>query len=170
MSKFLLNLLLQISKALVYSKIKLLFRKEFFLTFGPISPAASRPIQPFSPAAARFFSFSPAIPPLPTGPRPLGRPSSPSRPSRPRVGDALPDCCLPQGKRLTSRRLHPSPCLADSWAPPVITFLWRRPSSTPLRAVASSCRHGCCALPRAPSLYGRWLPLLNLGYNHNYSL
>jgi hypothetical protein len=57
MSKFLLNLLLQISKALVYSKIKLLFRKEFFLTFGPISPAASRPIQPFSPAAARFFSF-----------------------------------------------------------------------------------------------------------------
>jgi hypothetical protein len=57
MSKFLLNLLLQISKALVYSKIKLLFRKEFFLTLGPISPAASRPIQPFGLAAAQFFSF-----------------------------------------------------------------------------------------------------------------
>jgi hypothetical protein len=43
MSKFLLNLLLQISKALVYSKIKFLFRKEFSFTFGPIGPAASRP-------------------------------------------------------------------------------------------------------------------------------
>jgi hypothetical protein len=42
MSKFLLNLLLQISKALVYSKIKFLFGKEFSFTFGPIGPAASR--------------------------------------------------------------------------------------------------------------------------------
>jgi hypothetical protein len=43
MSKFLLNLLLQISKALVYSKINFLFGKEFSFTFGPIGPAASRP-------------------------------------------------------------------------------------------------------------------------------
>jgi hypothetical protein len=42
MSKSLLNLL-QISKALVYSKIKSLFGNEFSFTFGPISLAASRP-------------------------------------------------------------------------------------------------------------------------------
>jgi hypothetical protein len=84
MSKFLLNLLLQISKALVYLKIKLLFAKEFFLSFGPIGPAASRPIRPFDPATAHFFLFN--------------RPNSPSRPSRPHVSAALPDCRLPHGK------------------------------------------------------------------------
>jgi hypothetical protein len=47
MSKFLLNLLLQISKALPQSKINFLFGKEFFFTF---SPAASRPVRPLSPA------------------------------------------------------------------------------------------------------------------------
>jgi hypothetical protein len=40
MSKFLLNLLLQISKALVNSKIKFLIQKSFFLVFGPADPAA----------------------------------------------------------------------------------------------------------------------------------
>jgi hypothetical protein len=40
MSKFLLNLLLQISKALVNSKIQLLIQKFFFLTFGPADLAA----------------------------------------------------------------------------------------------------------------------------------
>jgi hypothetical protein len=63
MSKFLLNLFLQISKALVYSKIKLLFGKEFFHTFNPIGPAASRPIWHFGPAAAHFFSFQQVVPP-----------------------------------------------------------------------------------------------------------
>jgi hypothetical protein len=36
------------------------------------------------------------------------------------------------GKHLTSRRLHPSPCLADKWAPPVITFHRLRLSSVVL--------------------------------------
>jgi hypothetical protein len=40
MSKFLLNLLLQISKALVNSKIQFLIQKFFFLTFGPTDLAA----------------------------------------------------------------------------------------------------------------------------------
>jgi hypothetical protein len=66
MSKFLLNLLLQISKAMVYLKIKLLFRKEFFLTFGPTGPAASRPIRPFGPAAAHLFLFSTGQSPPPS--------------------------------------------------------------------------------------------------------
>jgi hypothetical protein len=131
MSKFLLNLLLQITKALVYSKIKLLFRKEFFLTFGPINPAASQPIRPFGPTMAHFFSFQPAVfPRLPTGPQPLGWPSSPSQPSRLRVGGALPDCRLPHRKTPHLAPPCPSPCLADRWAPPVITFLRRCPSST----------------------------------------
>jgi hypothetical protein len=66
MSKFLLNLHLQISKPLVYSKIKLLFGKEFILTFGLISPAASQPIRPFNPAAALFSLFNRPFPPPPS--------------------------------------------------------------------------------------------------------
>jgi hypothetical protein len=52
MSKFLLNLLVQISKALVNSKIQFLFGKEFFLRFRPNRPSgqpacpASQPSQP----------------------------------------------------------------------------------------------------------------------------
>jgi hypothetical protein len=40
MSKFFLNLLLQISKSLVNSKIQFLIQKLFFLTFGPADLAA----------------------------------------------------------------------------------------------------------------------------------
>jgi hypothetical protein len=43
MPKFLLNLFLQISKALVNSKPQFLFGKEFSFAFGPIGPAASQP-------------------------------------------------------------------------------------------------------------------------------
>jgi hypothetical protein len=69
MSKFLLNLLVQISKALIYSKIKFYSEKNFSVTFGP--------------AAARFLFFSTDhFSPFPTGPQPLGRPSPPSRPNR----------------------------------------------------------------------------------------
>jgi hypothetical protein len=52
MPKFLLNLFLQISKALVNSKIQFLFRKEFFPRFRPNRPSgqparlASPPSQP----------------------------------------------------------------------------------------------------------------------------
>jgi hypothetical protein len=38
MSKFLLNLLVQISNALVYSKIQFLFEKELSSDFGPSGP------------------------------------------------------------------------------------------------------------------------------------
>jgi hypothetical protein len=62
MSKFPLNLLLQISKALVYLKIQFLFEKEFSSDFGPSGPAP--------PALARYA-------PQATG-SPLG-PLSPSR-------------------------------------------------------------------------------------------
>jgi hypothetical protein len=46
MPKFLLNLFLQISKALVNSKIQFLFGKEFSFAFGPIGQPASQPSQP----------------------------------------------------------------------------------------------------------------------------
>jgi hypothetical protein len=72
MSKFLLNLLVQISKDLVYSKIKFYSEKNFF-------PRHFRPVRPFGP----LFFYRPIFPPLPTGPRPSGRPSPPARPNRP---------------------------------------------------------------------------------------
>jgi hypothetical protein len=55
MSKFLLNLLVQISKALVNSKIQFLIQKFFFLAFGPANLTA-------------HSSFGPTGP---TGPSPL---------------------------------------------------------------------------------------------------
>jgi hypothetical protein len=78
MSKFLINLLGQISKVFVYSKIQILF--------GNNSPhLLAHPA--FWPSRGPFFFFSnrPIFPPLPTGPQPPGRPSPPSRPNRPPV-------------------------------------------------------------------------------------
>jgi hypothetical protein len=49
MSKFLLNLLLQIFKTLVNSKIQFLIHKFFFLTFGPADLAAHSAFGPASP-------------------------------------------------------------------------------------------------------------------------
>jgi hypothetical protein len=117
MSKFLLNLLVQISKALVYSKIKFYSEKNFFRRF--------RPIRPFGPAAAHslFSSLQPAAPHLPTGPRPLSQPISPSRPGQPRAGGALLDCRLPHREMPLAASPLPSPCLADRWTPPIIPHL-----------------------------------------------
>jgi hypothetical protein len=70
MSKFLLNLLLQISKALVYSKIKFLFEKEFSFTFGPIGPAASQPS-----CGPLVFFFNRPLPLSPLGLSPSAGPA-----------------------------------------------------------------------------------------------
>jgi hypothetical protein len=145
MSKFLINLLVQISKALVYSKIKFYSEKNFSVAFGPSGLSAQpRPI---------FFSFPPAFPPLPTGPRPLDRPISPSRPSRSRSGGARPDCRLPHEKTPPAAPPLPSPRPAGRWSPPVIPHLWLHPSSaapppppaTPRAAQPhpSGCRPSC---------------------------
>jgi hypothetical protein len=64
MSKFLLNLLLQISKALVNSKIQFLIQKFFFLTFGPADLAAHSAFGPGSPLA----SLPPQAKTAPAGP------------------------------------------------------------------------------------------------------
>jgi hypothetical protein len=127
MSKFLLNLLLQMSKALVYSKIKFYSEKSFSFTFGPSGLSAQpRPI---------FFLFNLPFfsPPSPLG---LGLSAGPSRPLGLADRASVAPCWIAashKGKHLTSRRLRPSPCLAGRWAPPIITFLRRHPSSTPHR-------------------------------------
>jgi hypothetical protein len=62
MPKFLLNLFLQISKALVNSKIQFLFGKEFFLRFRPNRPSgqpARLVSQPSQPPALSLFSRRP---------------------------------------------------------------------------------------------------------------
>jgi hypothetical protein len=67
MSKLLLNLLLQISKALVNSKIQFLIQKFFFLTFGPADLAAHSAFGPASPFASLppQVKTAPADPPSP---------------------------------------------------------------------------------------------------------
>jgi hypothetical protein len=61
MSKFLLNLLVQISKALVYLKIQFLFEKEFSSDFGPFGPAPPA-LAHFAPQAtgSLLSSFGPS--------------------------------------------------------------------------------------------------------------
>jgi hypothetical protein len=61
MSKFLLNLLLQISKAFVYSKIQFLFEKNFFLEFGPPGPFSSVLARSAPQAATRTRSAHPGL-------------------------------------------------------------------------------------------------------------
>jgi hypothetical protein len=51
MSKFLLNIFVQISKALVNSKIQFLIQKSFFFAFGPGDLAAH---SAFGPAGSRW--------------------------------------------------------------------------------------------------------------------
>jgi hypothetical protein len=92
MSKSLINLLVQISKALVYSKNQILFRKEFSLTFGPIGPAASRP------------SRDPLV--FLTGRSPSPHWASASRPARASV-EPYPVAAFHTGERLQPRYLRP---------------------------------------------------------------
>jgi hypothetical protein len=67
MSKFLLNLLLQISKALINSKIQFLVQKFFFLTFGPadlVAPSAfglAGPLASLPPQAETALAGPPSL-------------------------------------------------------------------------------------------------------------
>jgi hypothetical protein len=67
MSKFLLNLLLQIPKSLVNLKIQFLIQKFFFLTFGPANLAAHSAFGPASSLASLPYrpKTTPAGPPIP---------------------------------------------------------------------------------------------------------
>jgi hypothetical protein len=61
MSKFLLNLLLQISKAFVYSKIQFLFEKNFSSEFGPPGPTSPVLARSAPQATARARSAHPSL-------------------------------------------------------------------------------------------------------------
>jgi hypothetical protein len=132
MSKFLLNLLVQISKAMVYSKIKFYSEKKFF-SLLPAHPA-------FRPSRGPFLFFCSSRTPIPlaTGPRPHGRPSWPARRWRPAESSPPPqeDSSSRAAFTLSSRP-------ADRWTPPVIPHL--RP------ARAQSCHHHLLSLPALPS-------------------
>jgi hypothetical protein len=87
MSKFLLNLLVQISKTLVNLKIEFLIQKFLFFTFGPADLAAH---SAFGPAGSRW-------PRYPRRPKP---PSS-AHPARSSVASLL-EYAFPLGSRLPS--------------------------------------------------------------------
>jgi hypothetical protein len=102
MSKFLLNLLLQIFKALVNSKIQFLIQKFFLLISARPTLRPTRPLNPASPLAA---------------PSPAGR-KRPAGPSSPRVGRvfvrntfSFSDHAFPSQP--------PSPSITATRAPPV---------------------------------------------------
>jgi hypothetical protein len=99
MSKFLLNLLVQISKALVYSKIKFYLEKNF--------PGHFRPIRPFGSVSFFLGRFSL---PFPLG---LGLPAGPAHPHGP-TGHLSSSSCTEAGcarcrRRPASRCLHRHP-------------------------------------------------------------
>jgi hypothetical protein len=97
MSKFLLNLLVQISKAMVYSKIKFYSEKNFFITSSP-SGLSAQP-QPI----LIFFLFSTGRPLFPLG---LGLMAGPAGP---RAASTPPNRHLPHRK--TPPAAPPSPSL-----------------------------------------------------------
>jgi hypothetical protein len=104
MSKFLLNLLLQISKALVNSKIQFLIQKSFFLAFGAANLAARSASGPTHPPAA-LSPWAEIVPAGPSSPRvfaentfSLSVHAFPSRSPLPRLSDnraSLVRCVFP---------------------------------------------------------------------------
>jgi hypothetical protein len=152
MPKFLLNLFLQISKALENLKIQFLFGKEFSFAFGPIGPAASRPARPLSPASHRPF--------LPQAARMLG-PSCPARQWH--IGQNTSPF-----SRWRNPATTPSPSVTAKWAPPVSSIFHLAPVD-PGHATASlghpAPPHLYLKMPSQainfPALIPRVNPLLN---------
>jgi hypothetical protein len=124
MSKFLLNLLVQISKALEYSKIQFLFEKELSSDFGPSGPAP--------PVLAHFAH-------RPPGPR--------SAPSAQAPLAYLPKDVFPLTLRIPATMPSLSHVTA-MWAPPVSFIPF--PTPTDLTHIAASSRRlrpPCAARP-----------------------
>jgi hypothetical protein len=68
-------------QSLAIFKNQILFRKEFS-SHSAQRPSSQQAHLEFRPSRSPFFPFQPAVaPPLPTGPRPLGRPSSSHSPT-----------------------------------------------------------------------------------------
>jgi hypothetical protein len=155
MSKFLLNLLVQISKVLVYSKIKFYSEKNF-PHFRPNRPS-SQPAHPgFQPSHdPLLLSFSTNCFPPPHW-------ASASRPAQPACASMAPHpvAAFFMGKHLQPSRLCPSPHPADGWALPVIPNLRLRltsaasppPPAAPVAPHSSAPRDAARAVTAPPSL------------------
>jgi hypothetical protein len=126
MSKFLLNLFLQIFQALVNSKSNFI-RKELFLRIPPTRP--SRP--------AHFPGFG--LPAGPTLPGPNRQPTRPLQPASPRMPLAyFAEDVFFFDSRLPSSAPSLSP-LADAWAPLVSSFVHPAPADPDCVATESRC-------------------------------
>jgi hypothetical protein len=105
MSKFLLNLLLQISKALVYSKIKFLFGKDFFLHFRPNRPNG----QPAQLRPTCFFFNRPLL----LSPQGLSISAGPARPLGPADRASVAPCLI-AASHSKKRKLQKPPSPSSS--------------------------------------------------------
>jgi hypothetical protein len=145
MSKFLLNLLMQISKALVYSKIKFYSENNFPVTSGPYVLSAQ-------PQPIHFFLSNRSLPLFPLGLSLLADTADP------RGSGASPNCHLPHRK--TPPAAPPSPSLrARLTDGPHLSSLTSGPPELG-RAATTSCRS-----PRRPAL-PRMLPELLPPHHH----
>jgi hypothetical protein len=133
MSKFLLNLLLQISKALVNSKIQFLIQKSFFLGFSPADPATR-------------LASSPASPP--TVPSPAGR-KRPAGPSSPRVGRVFTGNTFSFSDHAFLSR-PPSPSVTATWAPPIGFIVSPAPANPGREFPHATAPPRRCPAPRMP--------------------
>jgi hypothetical protein len=104
-----LKFLLKISKALVYSKIKFLFRKEFFLHFRPKQPSGQLAHAAFRPSHDPPFFSTGRSPLSPLG---LDLSAGPARPHGP-AGRLLPPPAPKQcAQAPTTGRPHAAPWTA----------------------------------------------------------
>jgi hypothetical protein len=135
MSKFLLNLFVQISKALVYSEIQFLIRKGLLLVLGPASV--------FSPAAAHLHFLSPTglLPP----PSPLGLSRLTARSAQWATRWWRPACLPPPSRGDASSRAAFAPLHARLIGGPHLSSL------TSGSARARRRRHRLPPLPTPPS-------------------
>jgi hypothetical protein len=142
MSKFLLNLLLQISKALVNSKIQFLIQKSFFLAFGPAN----------LPARSAYGLASPSAAPSPQDE------TVPAGSSSPRVCRAFTGNTFSRASRLSLVSLSTRPHLSDSPPSPTPAVPGQK-SPVPLprasdapRAFTTLPHHSPLLIPFKPSL------------------
>jgi hypothetical protein len=155
MSKFLLNLLVQISKALVYSKINFYLEKNSLRHFWPT--------RPFGPIF--FFFYRPIFLPSPTRPWPSGRPSPQHTffllPHRRRARTAPPPTCLappPRSLRRSHRKRKMAASISPSYPPinrchsPPLQSRKPAPSTQPLKLLQPAIE-GARPSPASPLPY-----------------
>jgi hypothetical protein len=133
MSKFLLNLLLQISKALVNSKIQFLIRKLFSLLSARPTP---RPVQPLAQPAHRPRR-SPQAKIIPTGP------------SSPRVDHVFTGNTFSLSDH-AFLRWSPLPRLSINRAPPIRSTPFPTPADPGQKFPRATAPPRRCPTPRMP--------------------